>query len=150
MIGIEQLLGWMVNSLIYDGIILFIAFFIVFLSLKVAITFLRANESQTVPLIPPKLPVSEKANPYVQLAEALEKGDQGALLWLMSQNTTKSRIQKTLNSASVDLFLGIASLLTVSSAYIKINALPVSDWIVILMIIAALILVGVSYRRAKG
>jgi Flp pilus assembly protein TadB len=140
----------MFNSLIYEGIILFIAFILLFLGLKLAITLLRPEEPKTVPLIPSKPQPSEKSNPYVQVAEALEKGDQGALLWLMSQNTTKSRILKALNSVSVDLFLGIASLLTVLSVYIVINALPVSSWIVALMAIAALILVGVSYWRAKG
>jgi hypothetical protein len=152
MIGTDQLLSWAINSLLYDGIILVIAFFLVFISLKVIITLLRAEEPKTVPLIPSKSKrqLREKANPYVQIAEALEEGDQGALLWLMSQNTTKSKALKALNSAAVDLFLGIASLLSVSSAYIEIEALPVQDWIVVLMIIAAIILVGISYWRAKG
>lgn len=150
MIGSEQLLSWMLSSLIFDGIILFITFFLLFLGLKVAITLLRAEEPQTVPLIPSKLHPSEESNPYVQIAEALEEGDRGALFWLMTQNTTKGKILKALNSVSVDLFLGIASLLTVSSVYITIKALPVEGWIVALMTIAALILVGVSYRRAKG
>lgn len=149
MIWGEEFLGWIFWSLLFDGIILVISVLLVFLGLKVAMALLGAEEPKTVPLTPSKLQLSEKANPYIQIAEALEEGDQGALLWLMSQTTTKSRILKALNSVAVDLFLGIASLLSVLSVYIKIRAVPVQDWILILMVVAALILIGVSYWRVK-
>jgi hypothetical protein len=145
----EEFLSWILGSILFDGIIIVITFLLVFLGLKVAMALLGAEEPKTVPVVPSKLQLSEKANPYVQIAEALEKGDQGALLWLMSQTTTKSKILKSLNSVAVDLFLGIASLLLVLSFYIEIRSIPVQDWILILMVIISLILVGISYWRVK-
>lgn len=145
----EEFISWMLGSLIFDGIILVISVLLVFLGLKIAMSLLGAEETKTLPLIPSKLQPSEKANPYVQIAEALEEGDQGALLWLMSQTTPRSKIIKALNSVAVDLFLGTASLLSVLSVYIEIRALPVQDWILIIMIIAAIILVAISYWRVK-
>ncbi|MGQ9719732.1 MAG: hypothetical protein ACUVXA_00210 [Candidatus Jordarchaeum sp.] len=145
----EEFLNWIIGALLFDGIILVIGFFMVFLGLKVAISLVGAEESKMLPLIPSKLQLSEKANPYVQIAEALEEGDQGALLWLISQTTPRSKIIKALNSVAVDLFLGTASLLSVLSVYIEIRALPVQDWILIIMIIAAIILVAISYWRVK-
>ncbi|MEM2959319.1 MAG: hypothetical protein QW261_13560, partial [Candidatus Jordarchaeaceae archaeon] len=62
----------------------------------------------------------------------------------------RRRIFRALNSFAVDLFLGTASLLSILSLYIKIRALPVQDWIVIIMAAAALILIGVSYWRVKS
>nr|MDO8081852.1 hypothetical protein [Candidatus Freyarchaeota archaeon] len=148
MIGSEVLLSWILISLLYDCIMIVIAVFLVFLGLKVAMTFLAAEETKTA-LVPPQAQPPERANPYVQIARALEEGDKAALVWLMSQKTPRSKLFRALNFAAVDLFLGITSLLSVLSVYIKIRALPVQDWIVILMAMAALILVGLSYWRVK-
>ncbi len=145
----EELLNWIMGFLLFDGIIIVITFLLVFLGLKVAMVLLGAEETKTVPLVPSKTQWSKRANPYVQIAEALEEGDQAALLWLMNQNTLRNKISRTLNAVAVDAFLGIAALLSVISVYIKIRALPVQDWIVILMAIAAIILVVISYWRVK-
>jgi hypothetical protein len=148
MIGSEVILSWILTSLLYDCITIIVAVFFVFLGLKIAITFLAPEDTKTV-LVPPKVQPSETVNPYVQIAKALEEGDKTALVWLMSQKTPRSKIFRALNLATVDLFLGTASILSVLSIYIKIRTLPVQDWTVILMAIAAIILVGISYWRVK-
>lgn len=142
----DVLFSWILNLLLYDGIILIIAFFLVFLCLKISMTFLASEET---PILVPEFQSSESANPYVQIAKALEEGDKAALVWLMSQKTPRNKIFRTLNLVAVDFFLGTASLLSVISVYIKIRALPIQDWIVILMAVIALILVGISYWRVK-
>lgn len=146
----EEIVGGILGSLLTDGIILLVAFLLLFLVLKIIMLILGAEENRVLPLPLSGAQWSEKANPYIKIAEALEEGDQRALLWLMSRNTLRRRIFIALNSFAVDLFLGTASLLSVLSIYLKIRALPVQDWIVIIMAAAALILICISYWRVKS
>ncbi|MEX2704604.1 MAG: hypothetical protein Q6352_004995 [Candidatus Freyrarchaeum guaymaensis] len=145
----EELYGWILGFLLSDGVMLLIAFLLVFLGLKVAMALIGAEDHKAAAPVLPRFRLSEGANPYVQIAEALERGNQEALLWLMSQTTRRSRIVRALNSVAVDLLLGVASLLTVSGVYIVVRALPVQGWVIILMIMAAVALVGIAYWRVK-
>ena len=145
----EELYGWILGFLLSDGVMLLIAFLLVFLGLKVAMALIGAEDHKAAAPVLPRFRLSEEANPFVQIAEALERGNQEALLWLMSQTTRRSRIVRALNSVAVDLLLGVASLLTVSGVYVVVRALPVQGWVIILMIVAAVALVGIAYWRVK-
>ncbi len=145
----EEIVGGILGYLLTDGVMLLVAFLLLFLALKIIMVILGTEENRVRPLPLSGAQWPEKANPYIQIAEALERGDQRALLWLMSQNTLRRRIFRALNSFAVDLFLGTVSILSVLSIYIKIRAIPVQDWIVIIMAAAALILIGISYWRVK-
>ncbi|MBS7251682.1 MAG: hypothetical protein KIH08_14000 [Candidatus Freyarchaeota archaeon] len=150
MIWSEEILGGILGSLLTDGIMVLVAFLLLFLALKIIMVILGAEENRVLPIPLSEAQCYEKANTYIQIAEALEEGDRRALLWLMSRNTQRRRIFRALNSFAVDLFLGTASLLSILSLYIKVRALPVQDWIVIIMVTAALVLIGISYWRVKS
>ena len=143
----EQILTWtVVETLILDLTTLLVTILLVYLALKIAVT-LQTREANPIP--PPRADWLRGGNPYVHIARALEQGDHEAILWLLSQNTRKSRVMSALNQVAVDLMLGASSLLAVSTVYIKLRGLPAPDWILILAAATSVILTVISIRRVR-